>query len=83
MWHNENYCGGLSGLSMALFTRVLGMSPEELELFLVDVRKDMKDTKIHAYWPVYVYSQPSSLSGPGLTHNVTDMCFMRRSQSKR
>lgn len=47
---NEDIAGGLSGLSMALFTRVLGWTPEELEVFLVDVRKEMKNTKVHVYF---------------------------------
>jgi len=42
----------LTGLSQALFTRGLGWSMEELEVFLVDVRKEMKDTKIHCYYNV-------------------------------
>ncbi|KAL2760018.1 hypothetical protein ACRALDRAFT_1079087 [Sodiomyces alcalophilus JCM 7366] len=54
MWNLENVVGGLSGLSLALFTRVLGWTVEELELFLVDVRRDMKDTSIHAYWKIIV-----------------------------
>ncbi|EHL01606.1 putative glutathione S-transferase GSTF2 [Glarea lozoyensis 74030] len=49
LWNNENLVGGLSGLSMALFTRVHNWSTQELEAFLVDVRKDMKNTKIHSY----------------------------------
>ncbi|RDW56952.1 hypothetical protein BP5796_13019 [Coleophoma crateriformis] len=54
-WNYENIAGGLSGLSMALFTRGLGWTQDEVELFLVDVRKEMKNTKIHSYWPVHVY----------------------------
>lgn len=50
MWMYENFSGGVQGLSMALFTRGLGWSAEEVEAFLVDVRKDMKDTKIHGYY---------------------------------
>ena len=46
----ENFGGGVQGLSMALFTRGLGWSVQEVETFLVDVRKDMKDTKIHGYY---------------------------------
>jgi hypothetical protein len=46
----ENFTSGLSGLSMALFTRGLGWTPEETEAFLVTVRKDMKDTKIRGYY---------------------------------
>jgi len=51
-WHAENFTTGLSGLSMAAFTRGLGWTAEELEVFLVDVRKSMKDTKIHGYYPM-------------------------------
>ncbi|PFH61478.1 hypothetical protein XA68_17309 [Ophiocordyceps unilateralis] len=54
MWTYENLGNGASGLSMALFTRALGWRSEEVEVFLVDVRKDMKDRSIHAYWPIYV-----------------------------
>jgi len=35
-----------------LFTNILGWSVEEVEVFLVDVRKDVKSRSIHAYWPV-------------------------------
>lgn len=42
----------LEGFSMAPFTRVLGWTREEVELFLVDVRKEMKNPQIHAYWPM-------------------------------
>ena len=35
---------------MALFTRILGWKKEEVDVFLVDVRKDMKNPKFHAYW---------------------------------
>lgn len=52
MWCYENITGNLHGLSVALFTRGLGWSPEELEVFLVDVRKDMGNTKIHAWNPM-------------------------------
>jgi hypothetical protein len=34
---------------MALFTRLLGWSPERLQVLLEGVRKDIKDTSIHAY----------------------------------
>lgn len=54
MWNCENMLTGLSGFSMALFTRVLGWSAEEVEINVVDVRKQMKDTKIHAKWPMQV-----------------------------
>ena len=50
MYTHSMFGDSLTGLSQALFTRVLGWSMEELELFLVDVRKEMKDTKIHCYY---------------------------------
>ncbi|KAI8649945.1 hypothetical protein NCS56_01445800 [Fusarium sp. Ph1] len=57
-WGNVNLVGGAQGLSLALFTKVLGWSPEELEVFLVDVRKDLCDKKLHGYWRVnVVYGQ--------------------------
>lgn len=54
MWGLENISGGLQGLSMALFTRGLGWSATELEVFLVGVRKDMKDKGMHVYYDIYV-----------------------------
>ncbi|CAG7559801.1 unnamed protein product [Fusarium equiseti] len=53
-WTLENTSSGLEAISSALFTRVLGWSKSELDVFLTDVRKDIKNTSIHAYWPVYV-----------------------------
>lgn len=58
MWHQENLTSGLMGLSVAIFTRLLGWNVEELELFLVDVRREMKDTSIHAYWSMLVFYCP-------------------------
>ena len=37
---------------MALFTRCLGWSPEEVTVFLTSVRKEMADKSIHAWWPM-------------------------------
>ncbi|VTT62621.1 unnamed protein product [Fusarium fujikuroi] len=53
-WCNHNIAGELSGLSMVLFTKGLGWSPEEVEVFLAKVRTDMKDRRIHAWWPIHV-----------------------------
>ncbi|KAK3936976.1 Phosphoethanolamine N-methyltransferase 1 [Diplogelasinospora grovesii] len=54
MWSEQNFVGGLYGLSVALFTRGLGWTADELEVFLVDVRKDLKNRFIHGYWPIWV-----------------------------
>ena len=58
MWQYTNVLQGLQGFTMAPFTRGLGWSPQEVEVFLVDVRKDLKNRKIHAYWPIhFVYGR--------------------------
>lgn len=46
----ENMNSGLEGFSVAIFTRVLGWAKPEVDVFLADVRNEMKDTKIHWYW---------------------------------
>jgi hypothetical protein len=52
LWAHEVTMSNLSGLSIALFTHGLGWSVEELEVFLADVRKDLKNSKIHSYMPM-------------------------------
>ncbi|KAN0088992.1 S-adenosyl-L-methionine-dependent methyltransferase [Hyaloscypha variabilis] len=54
LWAHEVTISNLSGLSIALFTHGLGWRIEELEVFLADVRKDMKNSRIHSYWPIYI-----------------------------
>lgn len=54
MWTLANIGGGLEGLSMALLTRGLGWSREQVLVYLTAVRKDLSNTKIHAYWPMLV-----------------------------
>ncbi|KPM35007.1 hypothetical protein AK830_g11568 [Neonectria ditissima] len=53
-WCCHDIAGGLSGLSMALFTRALGWTSEEVEVFLSKVRTDMKNKQLHAWWPIHV-----------------------------
>ncbi|KAM0374498.1 hypothetical protein ACHAPY_008743 [Fusarium culmorum] len=55
-WQNMNldHFKGLEALSIAVLTRVLGWSQEEVTAFLAKVRNDINDKAIHAYWPVYV-----------------------------
>lgn len=43
----------LERFTLAPFTRIYGWTPEEVEEFLVDLRKQMRNTKIHAYWNIY------------------------------
>jgi len=45
---------GMEGWSMALFTRVLGMSYEEVQLFLLEMRKAWRDKREHGFTRVGV-----------------------------
>ena len=56
MWTLENISNGIQGLSLALFTRGLKWSVEELEVLLAEVRVNMRDRSIHSYWKMYVTS---------------------------
>lgn len=44
----------LESVSLYYFTEVLGWSPEQVHVYLVDVRKDLAKPSIHGYWPAYV-----------------------------
>jgi len=52
VWAREDLLAGLHAANMAIMTRGLKMSVDEVEKFLVDVTKDIKSNKIHAYLPV-------------------------------
>ena len=52
IWCKENILQGLDGFTLAFHTRALGWTKEEVEAFLVDVRKEINDKNIHAYWPM-------------------------------
>ncbi|RGP78304.1 hypothetical protein FLONG3_3619 [Fusarium longipes] len=53
-WNNANASSALEALTMAPFTRGLGWSREEVQSFLVTLKRDWNDPKIHAYWPICV-----------------------------
>ncbi|ETN39249.1 uncharacterized protein HMPREF1541_05472 [Cyphellophora europaea CBS 101466] len=50
--HGVNFLAGLEGFTLRLWTGVLGLSLEETQVALVNVRKDVKNPRIHLYWPV-------------------------------
>ncbi|KIX08590.1 uncharacterized protein Z518_03246 [Rhinocladiella mackenziei CBS 650.93] len=57
-WHLLEAYQGLEGWTLALFTRVLGWSYEEVQVFLAKVREGLKDPTIHSYTRVsVVYGQ--------------------------
>jgi hypothetical protein len=45
---------GVESLTLAIFTRCLGWSAEEVQVFLAQVRKEFKLAKGYTYWPCAV-----------------------------
>jgi ubiquinone/menaquinone biosynthesis C-methylase UbiE len=45
-----NMTEGVEGLTMMAFTRALKWSPERVQLFLLDVRNQVKDRSVHSYY---------------------------------
>jgi len=48
----QNMLEGIQGLTMAVFTRGLGMSATEVELLLMEVRNDINSGNLHIYLPM-------------------------------
>ncbi|KAK2734420.1 methyltransferase domain-containing protein [Colletotrichum kahawae] len=53
MFNHENAMMAADGLAMAPLTRAYEWTRDEVEVFLVDVRKDLKNRAYHAYVPMY------------------------------
>lgn len=51
-WEMENLLSNLEGMTMRVFQKALGWTTEEVSVFLVGVRKEVRDRGIHAYWPL-------------------------------
>lgn len=45
---------GYHGLSVKVFTQLLGWSVEEMEILLAECRSELKRKDIHGYWPMWV-----------------------------
>jgi len=45
---------GVQSLSLAIFTRALGWSTEEVEVLLMECRKDFKQKRKYMYWPGWI-----------------------------
>ncbi|PMD34320.1 S-adenosyl-L-methionine-dependent methyltransferase [Hyaloscypha variabilis F] len=53
LWFQHDLLEGLNS-NIALFTRVMGWSSEEVEALLVDVRKDVENRRVHAYVSMHI-----------------------------
>jgi len=51
---------GLQGIAMGLLTRSLGWSAEEVEVFLVGLRKELNDKSLHILDHWFVSPSPST-----------------------
>lgn len=49
-----NLIDGIHGLSVKIFTELLDYSTAELEVLLMECRKEVTQKKVHSYYPVYV-----------------------------
>lgn len=47
-----NFLTGIEGFTLRLWTGILGMRYEQVMADLVQVKKDIMNPKIHAYWPM-------------------------------
>ncbi|RMD41190.1 hypothetical protein DV735_g3969, partial [Chaetothyriales sp. CBS 134920] len=52
-WFLVGILEGISGLSVRLFTQVLGWTPEEMELLLMEARNELKQKKVHSWCPYF------------------------------
>jgi hypothetical protein len=50
-WAGENILNGAAAFSYVLLINGLGWSKDAIDVFLVDVRKGIKDKSVHSYLP--------------------------------
>jgi hypothetical protein len=53
-WNQANILDGLEGFCLALLTRGLNWSKQEVDIFVARVSRDLRDRRIHAYFPMPV-----------------------------
>lgn len=51
-WAKEDVLSGMHGWAVAALTRGLGMSLQEVEILLMEVRNDINSNRLHAYIPM-------------------------------
>lgn len=50
-WQMKNFSDGLQAITMTVLTKGVGMSVPEVEMLLMEVRNDIKNTNIHFFLP--------------------------------
>ncbi|KAH9222060.1 S-adenosyl-L-methionine-dependent methyltransferase [Leptodontidium sp. 2 PMI_412] len=62
----HNLLRGVSAMSLRMFSKAYGWSQSQIELFLVQARKDMQNTRYHSYYDfMIVYARKPGGSAPG------------------
>ncbi|XEV02763.1 hypothetical protein FSHL1_008050 [Fusarium sambucinum] len=57
-WEMENLLQGLEAMVTRMFQKGLGWTDAEVTVFLAFLRKEIKNPRMHGYWPYYVvYAQ--------------------------
>ncbi|RDW58504.1 hypothetical protein BP5796_12434 [Coleophoma crateriformis] len=54
IWNRAQFEDGLEAICLRLWTSVLGWNKEEVQLFLVEMRKELKNKAIHAQWKYHI-----------------------------
>lgn len=54
-WNQVNIMDGMEGFCLALLTRGLGWRKEEVDIFVAKVTTDIRDKRIHGYYPMPVF----------------------------
>ncbi|KAF6785947.1 methyltransferase domain-containing protein [Colletotrichum sojae] len=53
IWNNQNLNDCLEGVYLAPLTRILDWTKEEVFVLMAELRKEINDTNIHAYMPIW------------------------------
>lgn len=51
-WNYSNFIQGIEAITMAPFTRGHDWTKEEVQIFLIGLRKELSDMRIHAWIPM-------------------------------
>lgn len=75
MWSLANMDQALEAATLAPLTRALDFSMEEVLLLVSKCRKVLRDPSVHAYWPMYVQTLPTS-PDPSRADTRIQSCYL-------
>ena len=64
MWSLANMDQALEPASLAPLTRALGYTKDEVLVLVSKARKVLRDTSVHAYWPIHIVYGRKPLNAP-------------------